>query len=263
MDWSDGEYEHTARELAPVAARVVEALGPLTGARVLDLGCGTGNAALEASRRGAKVVAVDPAARLVEVGRARAAGEGLSVEFRVGAAEAIPAPDASADVVVSVFAVIFAPDADAAVREMLRVVAPGGRIVLTTWTPRGAIAEAGALLRSTMAPPAVAPGAPEGPARWSDPVWIEAAFARRGGVAEVREDTVRFEAPSARAWLDRQIALHPVWRAVRRAHEGRADTFAELDAGMLAALERGDEAAPGEGVWRVTSRYLVVSAARA
>lgn len=260
MDWSEGEYEHTAKELAPVSARVVEALGPLAGVRLLDLGCGTGNAAMEAARRGARVVAVDPASRLLEVGAARAAAEGTTVDWRVGGAEAIPLEDASVDVVVSVFAVIFAADADAVVREMLRVVRPGGRIVLTSWTHEGAIAAAGATLRSAMAPP---PGASAAaPARWAEPSWIVSTFAGHGGVATVHEDALAFEAPSARAWLDRQTSLHPVWRSIRRMHEGRAAEWAALEARILAPLEAGDEASPGEGTWRVTSRYLIVTATR-
>jgi 2-polyprenyl-3-methyl-5-hydroxy-6-metoxy-1,4-benzoquinol methylase len=64
-DWSDGEYERTAERLAPIAEVVVDAAQIAAGERVLDVACGTGNAALAAARRGARVVGVDPAAGLV------------------------------------------------------------------------------------------------------------------------------------------------------------------------------------------------------
>ena len=110
LDWGAGRYETTAERLAPVARVVVERAFPRPGERVLDLGCGTGNAALLAARAGATVTGVDPAARLLQVARERAESEGLDIEFRPGEAGAIPLADGSVDVIVSVFAVIFAPD---------------------------------------------------------------------------------------------------------------------------------------------------------
>ncbi len=253
MSWSDGEYEPTAAALLPVSLAVVASLGELAGRRVLDLGCGTGNAAIAAARRAADVVAIDPAERLVGVARARAAAEGLRLDARVGEASAIPLEDRSVDVVVSVFAVIFAPDADVAAREMLRVVKDDGRVVLTTWTDEGPIAAAGSILRASLGPrPGPAP-------RWGDRAWLEELFARHGGRVEIAERSLPFEAPTAKGWLDQQVALHPVWRAVRRAHEGRDVAWARVYDAMLAALREGSTDDP----WRVTSRYLVVNARRA
>jgi len=72
IDWGAGHYETTAAQLAPAAAAVQRAsLRP--GERVLDLGCGTGNAALLAARAGTTVTGVDPAARLLKVAQDRAA----------------------------------------------------------------------------------------------------------------------------------------------------------------------------------------------
>ena len=64
-DWGIGEYELTAQRLEPAAEVAVAALDPTPGERVLDVACGTGNAALLAARAGAEVVGVDAAPRLV------------------------------------------------------------------------------------------------------------------------------------------------------------------------------------------------------
>jgi SAM-dependent methyltransferase len=264
MDWSDGEYEHTAKELAPMAARVIASLGPLAGKRVLDVGCGTGNASLEAARRGATVVAIDPAARLLEVTCRRAEAEGLRLDARVGDAARLPGEDRSFDVVVSIFAVVFAPDADAAVGEMLRVLGDDGRVVVTSWTTEGAIADVSVMIRAAMAPAYVAPGdAPTrpGPA-WGDAAWVEALFARHGGAASMETTSLRFASPSAKAWLDRQVELHPVWRMVRRTLAGRPAAWSALYAAMLERLEQGNEAADAAGGWVVTSKVNVITARR-
>ena len=120
-DWSIGCYERTAAQLLPAAEAVVARAAPLAGELVVDVGCGTGNAALLAAARGARVIGVDPAARLLEVARAEAAARELEATFVAGEAAAIPLPEASADAVVSVFGVIFAPDAAAAAAELTRV----------------------------------------------------------------------------------------------------------------------------------------------
>ena len=114
FDWSVGRYEETAARLLPVAERLVEQAALRAGECVVDVGCGTGNAALLAARRGARVIGVDPARRLLEVARRRAGAEALDISFLEGEAATLPLGDESADVVLSVFAVIFAPDAEAA-----------------------------------------------------------------------------------------------------------------------------------------------------
>ena len=139
IDWSIGHYEETASELAPAAELLVDEAEPLPGKRVVDVGCGTGNAALLAAVRGARVIGVDPALRLLDVARERAEAGALDVAFLAGEAAAIPVGDKSADVVLSVFGVIFAPDAEAAAAELARVTADDGRIMLTAWIPDGAV----------------------------------------------------------------------------------------------------------------------------
>ena len=90
MDWSLGHYETTAEQLSPVAAVVVERAAVSPGIRVVDVGCGTGNAALLAALRGAHAIGVDPAARLLDVARVRAAEFGVRATFVQGDAASMP-----------------------------------------------------------------------------------------------------------------------------------------------------------------------------
>ena len=101
VDWGAGKYETTAAELEPVAQAVVEQAAPVAGEDVLDLACGTGNAALLAAGRGAAVIGIDAAPRLLEVARTRAQGLGVDLEVREGDLLALPVDDASIDVVLS------------------------------------------------------------------------------------------------------------------------------------------------------------------
>lgn len=86
MVWGAGRYERIAEQLLPAAEVVVERATPREGERVVDIGCGTGNAALLAAGRGATVTGVDPAQRLLEVGAATAAERGLNATFTLGEA---------------------------------------------------------------------------------------------------------------------------------------------------------------------------------
>lgn len=111
-------------------ALVFRLAGPLTGLRVLDAGCGDGAYAMAAAKQGARVSAVDTSPRMIEAARQRAAEAGLHIEFQVADAAALPLQNGSFDAVFAVTVLCFVPDARAAIREMSRVLAPGGRLVL-------------------------------------------------------------------------------------------------------------------------------------
>ena len=151
LDWSLGRYERTAEQLLPAARLVVERAAPRVGERVVDVGCGSGNAALLAAERGARVTGVDPAARLLDVAREEAAARGLDADFALAEAAALPLADGEADVVLSVFGLIFAPDPQAAAAELDRVTAPSGRIVLSAWIPGGGMSDAIRVSREAVA----------------------------------------------------------------------------------------------------------------
>lgn len=102
-----------------------------TGTRLLDAGCGAGLLALLASLRGARVTALDASAGLLDIARQRLpAGD-----VREGDLEALPFADASFDAVTAVNSLFYAEDMAAAMRELVRVVRPGGRVIVTAWGP--------------------------------------------------------------------------------------------------------------------------------
>jgi SAM-dependent methyltransferase len=120
-----------------VSESLCRAVDPRPGQRVLDVACGSGNAALIAGRRYCEVTGIDYVPALVERAKARAQAEGIAIDFRVADAQALPFEDRGFDAVLSVFGVMFAPDQEKAAGELLRVCRPGGRIGLSCWTPDG------------------------------------------------------------------------------------------------------------------------------
>jgi ubiquinone/menaquinone biosynthesis C-methylase UbiE len=118
----------------------IERLELRPGEQVLDVCSGSGGSALPAAERvgaGGKVVAADLAENLIALAQTKANAKGLrNIEFRVDDMLALGYPDASFDAVVCVFGIFFVPDMVAAVRELWRMVRPGGRLAITTWGPR-------------------------------------------------------------------------------------------------------------------------------
>jgi SAM-dependent methyltransferase len=146
----DGRALSSTPEFAAATTIVAELLCERVdlhpGQRVLDVATGTGNGALAAARRGCRSSGIHRASAPLERARERARAERLRASFQLGDAEAIPFPDASFDVVLSIFGVAFAPDGRQAASELVRVCRPGGTIALATWTPQSVI---GTLFRRT------------------------------------------------------------------------------------------------------------------
>jgi SAM-dependent methyltransferase len=162
----------------PPAAQLVEFAGVKAGQAVLDVACGTGVVAITASRKGAKVRGLDLSPVLLTEARRNAAMIDAPIEFTEGDAEALPYKDGEFDVVLSQFGHMFAPRPDVAIKEMLRVLKPGGRIAFSTWPPELVIGSVMALVGSYLPPlpPGVSP-----PPQWGD---VGVVRERLGGLVE-------------------------------------------------------------------------------
>ena len=127
-----GGYERlTGRITAQVAELLLDAAGVRPGARVLDVGCGTGALCALAAARGARPTGVDLADGMVAAAR-RAHPE---LEFVAGDAEALPCADAGVDAALGAFVVNHVPHPERAAAELRRVLVPGGRVALAMWGP--------------------------------------------------------------------------------------------------------------------------------
>jgi len=111
------------------------AVGP--GARVADVAAGPGTVSLLAAAAGARVSAIDISPRMVEGLRARAAAAGAAdaIDARVGDGEHLPFESAAYDAAFSMFGLMFFPDRVAGMRELRRVLRPGGRAIVSSWVP--------------------------------------------------------------------------------------------------------------------------------
>ena len=159
--WALGDYALMAEEvMAPLGPILVAATGIGPGIRVLDVAAGSGNVSLPAAKTGATVVSTDLTPELLRRSQARAAAQGLTLDYQEANAHALPFGDGEFDTVVSAIGVMFAPDHQRAAGELVRVCRSGGTIGVISWTPEGFFGRMLAAIRpyrpslSTAVPPA-------------------------------------------------------------------------------------------------------------
>lgn len=249
--WTIGDYPTIARHLAPISAETVEALGLEVGDRVLDVGVGTGNAAIEAARRGAIVTGIDLTPAQIERARDRCAQEGVDVELRVGDADDLDVPDATFDVVLSVMGVIFAPDPTRAVNEMARASRPGGTVALTAWSVGGWSAAWRDRVAHLMPAPPLGRPTPE---EWGDPATAARRLAEAGldPTVEVRPFFWRF--PSGTAARDVFVGAAGPFVAFMEDASARGLGKEALDH-LTAAIDESNQATDGTCV--LSAPYLL------
>lgn len=254
--WMAGDFGEIARYIQPHADDFIARRHIEPGMAVLDVACGTGNLAVPAARAGASVTGIDIAPNLVEQARHRARDEGLDITFEEGDAEALAFPDASFDLVVTMYGAMFAPRPERVAAELLRVCRPSGVIAMANWTPEAFIGQMFRVVGKHAPPPEGIPS----PALWGDEATVRERL--NDGIAELQTSTVTvtFDYPFS---VPEVVQLHlryfgPTERAYARLDEtGREGLRRDLE-DHWKAHNRGTDSTTS-----VEAKYLEVVATRA
>ena len=195
--WASGDFAVIGVTLQIVGETLAEAAEIRAREEVIDIAAGNGNASLAAAHRFARVTSTDYVPALLQRGRERADAEGLQISFRAADADALPFADASFDVALSTFGVMFAPDHQRAAREMLRVVRDGGRIAMANWTPEGAVGQLFRIIGKHVPPPAGL----KSPLLWGTPVYLQDLFGVAPAQIKAQCKLYNFRYASAAHWV--------------------------------------------------------------
>ena len=265
LEWTermDRYAQRSAPKLRPFAVALVTLVPPPIGGRILDVATGTGLVAVEAAKRvgpDGTVLATDFLSAWEPYVRKTASEAGVTdIGFAAMPAEALDLPDASFDVAYCQFGVMCVPEPLRALREMRRVLHPGGRIAIAVWSVPEKV---GLFLVSRIVGPALPPVADEAP---PSPMSMGAPGLIEGLVAEAGFSDIA---------TNRVTQFHEIadpeseWAAWR-------EDFTTPDGGGLAGLQEGEqqrlhdeviaalEGFRDGGVVRVPSEAIVVTATR-
>lgn len=240
--WAAGDYAEVATLVEQVGEACAEAASIEAGQDVLDVATGTGNAALVAAAKGAKVTGLDLTPELFDRARERAAAAGVEVEWVEGDAEDLPYEDASFDRVLSAIGIQFAPRHEVVAKELARVCKPGGLIVLGNWTADGMIGELFKLMGGYLPKP---PDFVSSPALWGDEdhvrslfngLGVELSFERRSCVVpfESAEENAQYFEANYGPTIKAKEALEPEqWEELRGKWLELIDRFLEPGKGVV------------------------------
>jgi ubiquinone/menaquinone biosynthesis C-methylase UbiE len=254
--WMAGDFGQIAQYSAKGAEEFVNRLAISPGMRVLDVACGTGNLAIPAARRGAKVTGVDIAPNLLEQARQRAAEQGLPATFEEGDAEQLAYPDGQFDLVMSMFGAMFAPRPERVASELARVCRQGGTIVMANWTPEGFVGKTFILTGRYVPPPQGMPA----PVLWGVENVVQERLGKYTSKTEMARRAISFDYP----FPPRQVV-----QFFRDYFGPTQMAFSKLDAAGQSALAADLEKAWSEhnkgedGRTLVSAEYLEVTATRA
>jgi ubiquinone/menaquinone biosynthesis C-methylase UbiE len=251
-NWSAGDYARIGTKLQIIGETLCEAIDVSAGWRVLDVAAGNGNASLAAARRGCDVTAVDYVPDLLGQLQARAAAEGASIDARVGDAEALEFADDTFDAVVSTVGVMFAPNQEAAVSELVRVCRSGGRIVLANWTPQSYVGHLFRTIGKYVPPPAGI----RSPLEWGSEARVQELLGNTVSSLTTTERAFVFRYRSATEFIDTMRAFYgPMTKAFEALDDqGRSGLFDDL----VALAEERNVAT--DGTLHLPSEYLEIVA---
>jgi len=262
--WEKGDFTRIAASMRESGEALVAKIGVGPGLKVLDLGCGDGTTALPAAKLGADVLGVDIARNLVEAGNMRAQEAGLTnLRFQEGdACDLAGVPDRAFNLVVSIFGAMFAPRPFEVAQAMVRVIRPGGRVVMGNWIPDDPTLVAQLLKTSA----AYSPPPPEGfisPMTWG----VEANVIERFGGAGVPKANIAFDretwwfnypGPPAEFVDAFRHYYGPTMNAFEAAEKsGRADHLKE----ELVALFESQNTSPDKNATAIPATFLRVTVA--
>ena len=222
--WTSGDYATVALRIEAVGREVAERAGAAPGIELLD------------------------------VQRERAAAAGVAIELVEGDAEQLPFADGSFDRVTSCFGVIFAPRHRLAAEQLVRVARPGGRIVVTGWTPTGFVGRTFQTAGAHMPAP---PADFQPPVMWGTEQHVRELFAGTGAELSCELRTVTFSGDSAKAWFeaDERLLGPAVMAKAALEPQGR---YEDLRNDMLTLYDEVNEA--DDGSFRVQAEYLLTVA---
>jgi len=248
--WSSGDYAIVGSTLQIVGEELCEAMDIKAGSKVLDVAAGNGMASLAAARRWCEVTSTDYVPALLERGRARAAAEGMAIEFREADAEKLPFDNYSFDAVLSTFGVMFTPNQEKAAAELLRVCRPKGKIGLANWAPDGFIGQVFKTLGKYLPPP----DGVKSPALWGTRARLAEMFGPDASQVKCETRLFNFRYRSADHFLHVfQTFYGPVLKAFAALDPARQEV---LGNDLHALIVRMNRARDGSMV--VPSEYLEV-----
>jgi len=248
--WASGDFAVIGTTLQIVGELLAEAADIRAGERVLDVAAGNGNATLAAARRFAEVTSTDYVPALLDKSAVRAKAEELTVTYRVADAEQLPFPDKSFDVALSTFGVMFTPQHTRSSSELIRVVRPGGRIGLASWTPEGFIGQLFKVIGGFVPPPAGV----KSPALWGTEGYLQDLFGKEASAIRCERRNFNFRYLSAEHFIQIFRDFYgPTHKAFGALEEPRQKALA---AEITALLERLNVA--GKSSLVVPAEYLEV-----
>jgi ubiquinone/menaquinone biosynthesis C-methylase UbiE len=248
--WSSGNYAVVGTTLQIVGEELCEALDLRAGRKVLDVAAGNGMASLAAARRWCDVTSTDYVPSLLERGRARAAAEGLTIEFKEADAEGLPFADGTFDSVLSTFGVMFTPNQEKAAAELVRVCKSNGQIGLANWTPDGFIGQLFKTLGKYLPPPAGA----KSPLLWGTRGRLTEMFGAAAISIKAEPRTFNFRYRSAEHFLDVFKNYYgPMLKAFAALDEAGQNGLKQDLYALVARMDRA-----GDGTMVVPSEYLEI-----
>lgn len=249
--WAAGDYARIAEMVDAVPPdHVVERAGVEPGMEVLDVATGSGNVALRAAARGARVTGLDLTPELFEAARRRAAEWGVEVEWVAGDAEDLPFEDGRFDRVLSVFGVMFAPRHEVAARELVRVTKPGGTIGVISWTPEGST---GALFKTMAGYTPPPPPFAQPPLLWGNEGHLRELFADAGVELEFERGMNPFEFESEDAYATH---LETYFGPMVMARQALGERWAECRADVVSLFKEWNSAT--DGSVKIDAEYLLM-----